>query len=161
MARYYPLQAQVAEQTGNATLMCGVRVDGSVGGCTVESEAPANWGFGAAAIGLSPLFKMKPRTKGGQPVDGAKVRIPIAFRLAEAPETTTSYKCYAAFVGTTDPAEMKLGYALTLSLARQVASIGGTPADAEQLIVRAQHDGLGAHAATVRTDCRTKLLGRP
>ena len=38
-------------------------------------------GFGDAAMKLSKLFKMRPQTKDGQPVDGGTVRIPIAFRL--------------------------------------------------------------------------------
>ena len=38
-------------------------------------------GFGDAAMKMSKLFKMRPQTKDGQPVDGGTVRIPIRFTL--------------------------------------------------------------------------------
>lgn len=83
MARYYPDRAQRLERSGRATISCTVKANGTVAGCSVVSEDPADMGFGDAAIRLSKLFRMRPQTRDGQPVEGASVRIPIAFRLPE------------------------------------------------------------------------------
>ncbi len=82
MARYYPDRAQRLEKSGTVVLQCLVTAKGGVSGCAVVSEDPADFGFGEAALKLSRLFRMKPRTEDGQAVDGAIVRIPIAFRIA-------------------------------------------------------------------------------
>lgn len=82
MARYYPERAQRLDMSGSVVLQCEVKADGGVSGCFVESETPEDFGFGAAALNLSSLFRMRPLTRGGRPVDGGKVRIPIAFRIS-------------------------------------------------------------------------------
>ncbi|MEI7932034.1 MAG: energy transducer TonB, partial [Alphaproteobacteria bacterium] len=66
---------------GTATITCVVNDNGTVSNCTVTSESPAGNGFGAAAMTLSPKFKMKPQTKDGAPVGGAKVAVPIQFKI--------------------------------------------------------------------------------
>jgi protein TonB len=81
MARYYPERAQRLEQSGSVTLQCTVNARGNVENCSIQSEDPANFGFGDAAIRLSRLFRMKPRQANGQPVEGGTVRIPIRFTL--------------------------------------------------------------------------------
>ena len=82
MARYYPERAQRLERSGSVTLQCTVNARGAVDNCSVVSEDPADFGFGDAAIRLSRLFRMKPRTRDGAAVEGGTVRIPIAFRIA-------------------------------------------------------------------------------
>jgi protein TonB len=47
--------------------------------CSIIEEAPKGGGFGAAALKMSHLFKMTPKTTDGQSVAGAKVVIPIRF----------------------------------------------------------------------------------
>jgi protein TonB len=74
----FPARAIRMGVSGRAELVCTVQVTGSVAGCTVASET-GSYGFGAAALSLAPYFRMKPRTVDGEPVEGAKVRIPVDF----------------------------------------------------------------------------------
>lgn len=82
MVAYYPEKAMELGREGQATIKCKVAPDLTVTNCHILSESPPDYGFGAAAVKLSRLFKMKPETKDGQPTAGAEVTIPIAFRLA-------------------------------------------------------------------------------
>lgn len=81
IARYYPDRALRLEAEGRATLSCTVNARGTLESCSITAEDPSDMGFGDAAMKLSKLFKMRPQTKDGQPVDGGSVRIPIRFQL--------------------------------------------------------------------------------
>ena len=79
--RYYPEAAQKIGQEGAATVQCTISIVGALFDCRVISESPVGLGFGAAAMKMTPLFRMKPRTKSGQPVEGGTVNIPMRFQL--------------------------------------------------------------------------------
>ena len=82
-ARYYPPEAQKARREGRAVIKCHVTAQGTVDNCVVVSEDPPGLGFGKAALGMACLFKMKPKTVDGQPVDGGETTIPIRFGLKD------------------------------------------------------------------------------
>lgn len=81
LAQYYPDRAQRLGVAGSASLSCSVTAQGTLTECSVGSEDPADQGFGTAALKMTRLFKMRPMTRDGQPVGGAKINIPIRFQL--------------------------------------------------------------------------------
>jgi hypothetical protein len=82
VSRFYPPLATMIRLPGRAEVSCAVTTVGALTGCVVIAEVPAGMGFGEAAIGLSALFRMRPRMLDGQPVPGGTVRIPIRFAMA-------------------------------------------------------------------------------
>ena len=77
MAWAYPKRAQREEIGGKAILHCLVAPDGGLTRCQVASEAPADYGFGAAALALAPQFQMtRPPSDIKAP---SEITIPITF----------------------------------------------------------------------------------
>lgn len=83
LARFYPDRALRLEKEGRATITCKVKANGTLEACSIVSEDPADLGFGDATLRASRLFKMRPQTKDGQPVDGGTVRIPLVWKLPQ------------------------------------------------------------------------------
>jgi protein TonB len=81
MAQYYPDRAQRLGVSGRAAITCTVTERGTLSECDVSSEEPAGQDFGTAALKMSRLFRMRPQTRDGQPVGGAKITVPIVFNL--------------------------------------------------------------------------------
>lgn len=81
----YPKAALAAGQGGRVTLSCTVNADGTIRDCEVVSENPADLGFGAAALSLTPTFRMRSTTADGTSVGGARVRIPLSFTGCASP----------------------------------------------------------------------------
>lgn len=80
--RVYPDRAQRVGVGGLATLSCLVTAAGTVESCSVLAETPSDMGFGAAALSLAPYFRLQPRMEDGAAVGGARVVIPIRFKIA-------------------------------------------------------------------------------
>jgi hypothetical protein len=70
--------------SGGAVLACRVDRRNRAHGCQVLSEAPKGYGFGRAALSLSPLFRIKPPSRNGQPQWDVRVRIPVILRNCNA-----------------------------------------------------------------------------
>lgn len=79
--RFYPEAAQKRGVTGSATIACSVTAVGTLTDCVIVSETPPAYGFGAAALRMSVLFRMRLLSKTGQRVEGGRVTIPIRFAL--------------------------------------------------------------------------------
>ena len=85
MSRYYPALPKGLSLSGSVRMTCAVNVSGSLYDCHIVSEAPAGLGFGQAALRMTPVFKMKPQTIDGAPVNGAKVLVPVHFIMPTPP----------------------------------------------------------------------------
>jgi TonB family protein len=81
LERYYPERAQRMNVEGRASISCTVDASGTLQNCSVSNENPSDQGFGDAALQMSKLFKLRPKTLDGVPVDGGKITIPINFSL--------------------------------------------------------------------------------
>jgi len=91
---YYPAAARAAGLEGHVVLSCVAKADKTLSDCVVVEETPKGKGFGQASLQAAGLFRMDLRTTDGAPVEGARVRIPIRWRLDHAappPGTTPSH----------------------------------------------------------------------
>ncbi len=80
--RFYPKGALRKGVTGRTTLQCRVATTGAMTGCDVLNESPTGFGFGDAALAMTPLFRVN-QAQIPCPLDGcAIVRIPIVFAIA-------------------------------------------------------------------------------
>lgn len=80
IAHAYPKLASELGMEGAATVSCEVRASGVLQNCTAADEAPKAFGFAAAALSLTPYFRMSPAVQDGRPMQG-EVRVPIRFLL--------------------------------------------------------------------------------
>ena len=77
---YYPSRALARDITGTVMLNCVVEVSGALN-CVVESETPANWGFGQAALRISRDYRMVPALRDGRAVEARyRMRVPFEVR---------------------------------------------------------------------------------
>ncbi|MET3663891.1 energy transducer TonB [Caulobacter sp. 1776] len=79
LAAVFPKKAIEAGMKGRATILCKVTVEGFLEACKVHDEKPTGYDFGAAALQLAPQLRMTPRIRGGRPVAGGDVTIPVIW----------------------------------------------------------------------------------
>ena len=79
MTRHYPPVAGALALPGRTQIDCIVTVLGRLADCSVASESPKGFGFGAASLAMSKGFRMKPKTVDGKPVGDGDVSIPVTF----------------------------------------------------------------------------------
>ena len=84
-ANFYPPDSLRAGVDGHSSMECMVKNDGTLTDCRVISETPPGMGFGMAELRLASRFKMRPKTSDGHSVFGAKVVIPITWKIAAEP----------------------------------------------------------------------------
>lgn len=77
MATFFPQKARIAEQAGWAILECLTAATGEMKECHLISEAPAGYGFGAAALKLSSKFRIDIRKTDPATLEHGVVMIPI------------------------------------------------------------------------------------
>ena len=91
MMRYYPERAISGALGGDVTMNCRVANTLRLEDCKVIAETPVHVGFGDAALRIAPLYVLKPQTlPNGDSVVGARVTVPVKFRLGPTPATSTT-----------------------------------------------------------------------
>jgi hypothetical protein len=84
----YRTQRVLPWKGGHASIRCRVTTNGGLAGCVVASEDLAGAGFGAAALKLAPIFRMRSAGRDGRPVQGAQVTVPIEFAPIDSSTAT-------------------------------------------------------------------------
>jgi TonB family protein len=118
---YRPAKGMAVD--GHATISCVVTDRGTLDRCRVVSETPLGDGFGAAALAMSALFRMRPRTANGAPVGGAIVNIPIHFladSAAARPSMDDTVAVYASLPWSATPTAADLNAAFPARAAGHV-----------------------------------------
>jgi TonB family protein len=86
LAAALPAQAKAAGVLqARVLLRCVVGDAGALTGCAVETEAPGDLGYGAAALTLAGRFRVGLWTEEGLPTIGGVLRLPIRFDFAPPP----------------------------------------------------------------------------
>ena len=88
----FPSRAQRRRISGQAVILCRINRDTTVTHCRDESERPAGWGFGRAAVRAAQYMRVRPRVVNGVVQDGARERITVSFPWEQAvsPEDTVT-----------------------------------------------------------------------
>ncbi len=78
----YPIRALANGVEGYVTLLCTITEERKLE-CAVESETPAEQGFGEAALRLSRLYVVRRVEEEPRAVIGSRVRVPIRYVLMD------------------------------------------------------------------------------
>ena len=83
MGRYFPERALRMNRSGRVTLICRVADGGLLTNCSVAAEDQPDFGFGAAAINVTPFFRVNSQSVDGRPLWGATVKLNIGFPIPQ------------------------------------------------------------------------------
>ena len=74
----------LADGVDGVTVMdCIVREDGRLEQCALISETPTGQGFGEQALATAHRFQMRTLTRNGRSIVGARVRLPMRWRIED------------------------------------------------------------------------------
>jgi protein TonB len=82
LRRHFPRDALRAGIAGRVVLECLVRTEGTLL-CVVVVENPPERGFGEAALRIAEKYRAATYLQDGSPAQGARVRLPITFAVAQ------------------------------------------------------------------------------
>jgi hypothetical protein len=77
-SRAFPNAARKAKVNGQTIIGCTIVADGALSACKVLKEEPAGYGFGEAALGLTPKYRLSPEVAGAKA--GTGLALPIYFK---------------------------------------------------------------------------------
>ena len=164
----YPSKAEKDWVEGKVVLRCVVLSTGRLDRCVVRSESPADYGFGEAALGVTRLMEMRPRTVDGA-AEESEVDIPIDFRLpitnAPLPDMAGTLRCYGMIAAHSRslPKDKVLKRTLAEALRRVRGLSAFTPwteADLQAQLAAAEADGAKAWREGFNDD-RCRLVFTP
>ncbi|HEY3815402.1 MAG TPA: energy transducer TonB [Caulobacteraceae bacterium] len=170
---YYPPTALEAGAGGHTAMECLVESDGSLSNCRIISETPTDMGFGAATLRLASRFRMRPQTVDGQSVRGARVVIPIAWKVEDEPPPPPPVIVAPGLGGasmTAAPQWAQLPSDVDLSLVRpaseqgaagaavMICSVGGDGSLSGCVIDTASSDAFAAAALRLANKYRVRIV---
>lgn len=79
LRREHPRAALAARQSGRAEMSCEIRLDQRLENCRLLRETPTGMGFGEAALRSAAYFRVRPPTRGGEPVAGQRGVFGVEF----------------------------------------------------------------------------------
>jgi TonB family protein len=79
IAGSYPRKARDEAVGGMVSLQCRFTYERTLGRCSIMSEEPRGYGFGAAAQEIAKKFVAGPMRPGARPLSDAMVQMPVAF----------------------------------------------------------------------------------
>lgn len=79
----WPERALRLEKGGNVVLKCTHNEKGVLSACVVLEQSPRDLPFGAAALRMSRVFKLKPTLSDGSPLQPGEITFPVPFRIEE------------------------------------------------------------------------------
>lgn len=78
----YPYSSLMRGLEGQATIICYIRKNGTVGDCSIVKETPDNAQFGNATSALfANYLTVAPQTKTGEPTAGRRIRLTQAWQI--------------------------------------------------------------------------------